>query len=103
MTLGRLHYGSAIGIAQSPVSYHGVKGVVLELFHSIAGRGGSGHGVSSSFQDGALQGDYMRFIIDAQDFSHEKRSLNSDTLNCWSASMEADIMAAKKGSQMPLF
>jgi hypothetical protein len=70
MPFGGLHDGATIGISQTPVSYDGVVSVLFQLFNGVPGRRGCRDGVTGCFQDRALEGDNVGFIVNTKDFCH---------------------------------
>ena len=74
MRLGGLHNGAAIGVAEAPVGYDRVIGIVFELLDRVVSRSGRRDDVAGSFQDCALQGDDMRFVVDTEYSRHNDSS-----------------------------
>jgi hypothetical protein len=70
MSFGGQHHRPAIRVAQSPIRNHGIIEVIPQLLDGVMGRSRSRHGMPGSFEDLALQGDYVRFVIHTQDSRH---------------------------------
>jgi hypothetical protein len=68
---GGLDDSPTIGIPEAPIGHDGVILVRFELFDGIVSGGRGGNSVPCCFQNRALQPDYVRFVIDAEDPCHK--------------------------------
>src|SRR5207248_11202331 len=77
MVFRGLYHSATVGVAQSPVSYDGIVGVVAQFLDGITRGGARGHSVSGRFQNGALQSYNVGLVIHAKDVSHTGGSFHS--------------------------